>query len=46
MPYHDAYYDYSFFFRKDDEEKLEEGKPFLSALLQSTMPDDIFHDIR
>ena len=30
---------------KDDEE-VEEGRPFLTALLQSAIPDDILGDIR
>jgi len=24
----------------------DEHKPFLSALIQSTLPDDVFHDLR
>ena len=33
-------------FIQDDEEQLEQGRPFLTALLQSSIPDDIFGDIR
>ena len=36
---------------KDDEENVGgdgrgEEKPFLSALIQSSLPDDVFHDLR
>ncbi len=31
---------------RQDWEDLEEAKPFLSAFLQSSLPDDIFADIR
>lgn len=30
----------------DEDDEPEEARPFLSALLQSSLPDEIFTDIR